>query len=64
MNYKRLETFIRVAKLGNFRKAAELMHTTQPAISARISALESELGVKLFTREGGSSPIALTPKGK
>ncbi|MCB5162996.1 LysR family transcriptional regulator [Marinomonas algarum] len=64
MNYKRLETFVWVASLGNFRKAAERLHTTQPAISARISGLESELGVKLFEREGGSSPITLTSKGK
>ena len=64
MNYKRLETFVWVASLGNFRKAAERLHTTQPAISARIAGLEAELGVKLFEREGGSSPIMLTPKGK
>lgn len=64
MNYKRLETFVWVATLGSFRKAAERLHTTQPAISARIAALESELGVQLFGREGGSSPIILTPKGK
>ena len=64
MNYKRLETFVWVASLGNFRKAAERLHTTQPAISARIAGLEEELGVKLFEREGGSSPIILTPKGK
>lgn len=64
MNYKRLETFVWVASLGSFRKAAEHMHTTQPAISARISALESELGVKLFEREVGSAPISLTAKGK
>ncbi|MCW4630602.1 MULTISPECIES: LysR family transcriptional regulator [Marinomonas] len=64
MNYKRLETFVWVASLGNFRKAAERLHTTQPAISARISGLETELGVKLFDREGGSSPITLTSKGK
>jgi len=64
LNYKRLETFVWVATLGSFRKAAERLHTTQPAISARISGLEDELGVKLFEREGGSSPIILTPKGK
>ncbi|MDE8601354.1 LysR family transcriptional regulator [Marinomonas sp. RSW2] len=64
MNYKRLETFVWVASLGNFRKAAERLHTTQPAISARIAGLEAELGVKLFEREGGSSPIMLTSKGK
>jgi len=64
VNYKRLETFVWVASLGNFRKAAERLHTTQPAISARIAGLEEELGVKLFEREGGSSPITLTSKGK
>jgi DNA-binding transcriptional LysR family regulator len=64
VNYKRLETFVWVASLGNFRKAAERLHTTQPAISARIAGLEAELGVKLFEREGGSSPIILTSKGK
>ncbi|RDL45376.1 LysR family transcriptional regulator [Marinomonas piezotolerans] len=64
MNHKRLETFVWVASLGSFRKAAERMHTTQPAISARIANLESELGVKLFEREVGSSPIVLTAKGK
>lgn len=64
MNHKRLETFVWVATLGNFRKAAEILHTTQPAISARIAALEEELNIKLFEREGGSSPIILTAKGK
>lgn len=64
MNYKRLETFVWVATLGSFRKTAERLHTTQPAISARITGLESDLGVKLFERDGGSSPIILTSKGK
>ena len=53
MNFKRLETFIWVATLGSFRKAAEHQHTTQPAISNRIAALEDELGVRLFERESG-----------
>ncbi len=63
MNYKRLETFVWVASLGSFRKAAERQFTTQPAISARISALEEELGVRLFEREGGPGPVTLTAKG-
>ena len=62
MNFKRLETFIWVATLGSFRKAAERQHTTQPAISTRIAALEEELGVKLFERE--SSRTMLTSKGQ
>lgn len=62
MNLKRLETFIWVATLGSFRKAAERQCTTQPAISTRIAALEEELGVKLFERE--SSRTILTTKGQ
>lgn len=57
LNYKRLETFVWVASLGSFRKAAERLHTTQPAISARIAGLEEELGVKLFEREGGPARL-------
>ncbi|PPC77559.1 LysR family transcriptional regulator [Pokkaliibacter plantistimulans] len=64
MNFKRLETFVWVATLGSFRKAAERQYTTQPAISSRIQALEEELGVKLFERDGGPGPVALTAKGK
>ncbi|MEH6823231.1 MAG: LysR family transcriptional regulator [Motiliproteus sp.] len=62
MNLKRLETFVWVATLGSFRKTAERQFTTQPAISSRIAALEAELGVKLFEREGG--PVTLTAKGQ
>lgn len=62
MNFKRIEAFFWVAKLQSFSKADEQQHTTQPAISSRIAALEEELGVKLFEREGNTR-IALTPKG-
>lgn len=62
MNFKRLETFIWVATLGSFRKAAERLYTTQPAISTRIAALEEELGVQLFERESGKT--LLTSKGQ
>lgn len=64
MNFKRLETFVWAATLGSFRKVADHMSTTQPAISNRIAELESELGVKLFERETGPRPLALTVKGK
>jgi DNA-binding transcriptional LysR family regulator len=45
-----IETFYWVAQIGNFRAVAERMNTTQSAISARIRALESELGIELFDR--------------
>jgi DNA-binding transcriptional LysR family regulator len=63
MNFKRIETFFWVAKLGSFRKAAEQQFTTQPAISSRIAMLEEELGVRLFERDGNSK-VLLTLKGQ
>lgn len=62
MNFKRIEAFFWVAKLHSFSKAAAQQCTTQPAISSRIAALEEELDVKLFEREGNSK-VLLTPKG-
>jgi DNA-binding transcriptional LysR family regulator len=62
MNFKRIEAFFWVAKLHSFSKAAQQQCTTQPAISTRIAALEEELDVKLFEREGNSK-VLLTPKG-
>lgn len=51
MNLKFLETFIWVAKLRSFSLAAEKLHSTQAAISSRISVLEQELGAKLLKRD-------------
>lgn len=59
---RQLETFVWVATLGNFRKTAEHLNTTQPAISTRIAGLEDLLGVKLFERDTGS--VRLTSKGQ
>ncbi len=63
MNFKRIEAFFWVAKLGSFSKAAEQQCTTQPAISSRIAMLEDELGVRLFERDGNSK-VMLTLKGQ
>jgi len=51
-----------VAKLRSFSKAAKQQYTTQPAISSRIVALEQQLGVRLFERDGNTR-VMLTPKG-
>ncbi len=61
MRTRNLETFIKVARLGSFHAAAEQLCTSQPAVSARIVALEDELGVKLFVRD--KSGTRLTPRG-
>jgi DNA-binding transcriptional LysR family regulator len=61
VDLRNLETFVWVAQLGGFRAAADKLHTTQPAISARIAILEDELRVKLFDRE--QRRATLTAKG-
>jgi len=57
-----LEVFYWVAQLGSFRKAAERLNTTQPAISHRVASLESYFGIKLINR--GARTATLTPKGR
>jgi len=62
MTLRQLETFLLVATLGSFRKTAERLFTTQPAVSARIASLEEELGARLFERTPGT--VRLTSKGQ
>lgn len=62
MNLKFLETFIWVTRLHSFSLAAEKMHSTQAAVSSRISALEEELGVKLLFRD--PKGVTLTRDGE
>ena len=56
MEISQIETFLAVASFGGFHRAAETLRVTQPAVSARIKALEESLGVDLFVR----SPQGLT----
>jgi DNA-binding transcriptional LysR family regulator len=57
----RLVVFRAVAADLNFRKAAEALYLTQPAVSLQIKALEDDLGVQLFRRAG--SRITFTDAG-
>ena len=57
----RLKVFRTVARQLNFRRAAEELRLTQPAITGQIKALEEELGCALFNRSGGR--VSLTPQG-
>ena len=61
VNIKHLEAFTAVADLSSFRRAATALNTTQPNISARIAALEAQIGQKLMERDAGS--VRLTPAG-
>lgn len=59
-NFK-LRVFRVVADTLNFRRAADELHLTQPAITAQIKTLEESLGIALFDRIGRD--IHLTPAG-
>jgi len=62
MEIDQVETFLAVATYGGFHKAAAALRLSQPAVSARIQALEETLGVRLFTRS--RAHLALSPAGK
>lgn len=52
MDLRQLSTFIQIAQLGSVSKAANKLHTAQPALSRQIRMLEDELHVRLFDRHG------------
>ncbi|HPH14222.1 MAG TPA: LysR substrate-binding domain-containing protein [Burkholderiaceae bacterium] len=62
MNLSWLEDFSVLSASGNFSRAADERHMTQPAFSRRIRALEEWLGADLFDRSG--QPARLTETGK
>lgn len=61
MNLHHLRTFVAVWRSGSISKAAETLGIAQPAASAQIRSLETELGKPLFTRHARgvrSTPVA------
>src|SRR5713101_2225555 len=62
MDYDQIASFLEVAKLQSFSRAAEKIYRTQPAISAQVRLLEQECGEKLFDRSG--KKVLLTPAGE
>ncbi|MDE3181270.1 MAG: LysR family transcriptional regulator [Acidobacteriota bacterium] len=62
MDYDQLSSFLEVAKLQSFSRAAEKIYRTQPAISAQVRLLEQECGERLFDRSG--KKVQLTPAGE
>lgn len=61
MDLKQLETFVEVAKLKSFSKAADRLFITQPTVTNHIQNLEKELGSVLINRMGKT--ISLTKSG-
>ena len=62
MEIGQVEAFLAVGTFGGFRRAADALRVTQPAISARIRALELSLGVPLFVRS--NTGLALSAAGR
>ena len=62
MEIYQLRAFATAAHFGSLTRTAEVLHVTQPAITAQIKALEEELGVALFDRRPGR--ISLTRAGE
>ncbi|SFE88577.1 DNA-binding transcriptional regulator, LysR family [Paenibacillus catalpae] len=61
MDSSQLEAFIAIAQILNFTKAAEHLHISQSAITARIKALEAAVGKELFQRDNRN--VSLTRAG-
>lgn len=61
MELHQLRYFCAVAETGNFSRAAEQSHVSQPSLSQQIMKLEEELGARLFDRLGRS--VRLTELG-
>ncbi len=62
MNYLQVDYFLALAKYKSFKKTAECVYVSQPAVSMQISALEKEWGFPLFIRN--YKDVELTPAGE
>jgi len=62
MELRHLRYFAAVVQWKGYREASKHLYVAQPSISQAVSDLESELGIKLFSREGRAA--RLTPEGE
>ncbi len=62
MELRHLRYFAAVVQWKGYREASRHLYVAQPSISQAVSDLESELGIKLFSREGRAA--RLTPEGE
>lgn len=62
MRSEQLEYVAAIVRLGSFRRAAEELHVSQPALSATVRNLERELGVAILER--GRSGAQVSDEGR
>ncbi len=60
MRIEQLEYVAEVARLGSFRRAAEQLHISQPALSESVRNLERELGIDLLERGRHGATVSET----
>jgi DNA-binding transcriptional LysR family regulator len=63
MNMNTLRRFLIIAEEMNMRRAAERLHTAQPALTRMVHQMEEELGFPLFDRSN-KRQLALSPAGQ
>jgi len=62
ISFKQLSYALAVEKTLHFKKAAELCHVSQSALSTALSELESQLGLQIFERD--NKKVLVTPVGR
>jgi len=62
MDIDQMRGFLETAREKSFTKAAAKLFLTQPAVSLQVKALETELGIRLFERQG--KQVLLTDAGR
>jgi LysR family transcriptional regulator, nitrogen assimilation regulatory protein len=61
MDIRKIRTFVHIAELGSYSRAAGFLHVSQPALSRQMRLLEEELSLTLFYRHGHG--VELTNQG-
>jgi DNA-binding transcriptional LysR family regulator len=63
LTFDQLHTFRTLVTLGSFRRTAERLSMSQPAVSLRIQRMETFLGTRLLSR-GEGQPLKVTDAGR
>jgi DNA-binding transcriptional LysR family regulator len=50
LNIRHMEAFVAIARTGNFTRASQALHLSQPSLTVQIHQLEDALGVRLLDR--------------
>ena len=61
MEFRNIKTFLCIAEMNSFSKAAEKLGYSQSNVSFQIQQLEQELGVRLFERYGRDGNFCFMP---